>query len=96
MKIGVDRRRSWNSNEAGFPFSPFGHKSKIWFFEAGDKSPVCGRECWEGGMGVEVAIGLQQAGRGGEGALSKKRNSLVWGNNIDQNQTKFGFHQENH
>ncbi|GBL80621.1 hypothetical protein AVEN_55460-1, partial [Araneus ventricosus] len=38
--IGVDRRRSWNSNEVGYPLSPFDHKSEIWSFEASDKLPL--------------------------------------------------------
>ncbi|GBM35815.1 hypothetical protein AVEN_43507-1 [Araneus ventricosus] len=47
MKIGVGAK-GWNSNEVGFPFSPFGDKNEIRFFEAGDKSPLCGGRVGEG------------------------------------------------
>ncbi|GBM46123.1 hypothetical protein AVEN_139332-1 [Araneus ventricosus] len=89
MKIGVDRGRGWNSNIVGFPFIPFGHKSEIRFFEAGDKPPVCG------GGGKCVGVRLEKSGRGREGAISKKRISPVWGRGSKQELVRFGTFMNN-
>ncbi|GBM82819.1 hypothetical protein AVEN_197100-1 [Araneus ventricosus] len=70
MQIGVHRRRSWNSNEVGFPFSPFGTKMEKRFFEECDKSPV-GAALWMGDA-------RRRSGKAGEiresreGALANK------------------------
>ncbi|GBM91262.1 hypothetical protein AVEN_29854-1 [Araneus ventricosus] len=70
MIIGVGRRRVWNSNVVGFSFIPFGHKSEIRSFEAGDKSPVW-VERWGGGMCVGGRLE-----KSGQGAFSKKTKIL--------------------
>ncbi|GBM19668.1 hypothetical protein AVEN_199841-1 [Araneus ventricosus] len=67
MIIGVYRRRIWNSNNFGVPFS---HKSETRSFEASDKSPACGWERW--GREMCMGVRLEKSGLGGKSALSKK------------------------
>ncbi|GBM93962.1 hypothetical protein AVEN_106929-1 [Araneus ventricosus] len=70
-KIGVGRAKGWNSNEVGFSFSLFDHKSNILFFEAGYKSHLFWGALGRGN--VRGSCGRTGEIREGRGALTEKQ-----------------------
>ncbi|GBM73265.1 hypothetical protein AVEN_158624-1 [Araneus ventricosus] len=88
MRNPVDRGTVWDSNVVRFPFIPFGHKSEIRSFEAGDKSPMRGSQTGEirSGKGrcslqkakfLRVREGSQSGGRRSRGGI-EAAGSALW------------------